>query len=250
MMNFAHSVLFSMQRSKSLRYYHGKNDLDNYELVYMNSSRECVRPAANVVSSASTTLNADTNNKISVKHSSHFVDVFAKDANESTLRSFSSNTVYEFEDVEAPLPAPSEASTGDAQTGYHSDSDLDTEKDLIRSLFNEGSKREEIGDLESAVRHFRNCLTRLSSNASYTSLISAKGAAACGVSKIGLLEQLFDCYCLLEAWSKARATMEDKLSITKRHVDKKDERYPQDTLNLAGTMMKNREYVEAHLQER
>ncbi|CAG5145720.1 uncharacterized protein ALTATR162_LOCUS1757 [Alternaria atra] len=227
-----------------------QNDLENYELMYMNNLRECVRSAADVVSTASTTLNADTSDKISVKHGSDFGDVFVKDANEPMLRWFASNTVYDFEDVEAPLSAPSEASSGDVQTEYQSDSDSDIENDLIRSLFNEGRKRKEIGDLESAIRYFRNCLTRFSSNASYTSLTSAKSAAACGVSKIELLEHLIDCYCLLEAWSKAKAIMKDKLFITERQVGKKDELYLRDTLNLAELMMKNREYVEAHLQAR
>ena len=227
-----------------------QNDPDNYELMYMNNLRECVRSAADVVSTASTTLNAETSDKISVKHGSDFGDVFVKDANEPMLRWFASNTVYEFEDVEAPLPAPSEASTGDAQTEYQSDSDSDIENDLIRSLFNEGRKRKDIGDLESAVRYFRNCLTRLSSNTSYTSLTSARSAAACGVSKTDLLECLLDCYCLLEAWSKAKAIMKDKLLITERQLGKKDELYLRDTLRLAELMMKNGEYVEAHLQAR
>jgi hypothetical protein len=102
-----------------------QNELENYELMYMNNLRECVRSAADVVSTASTTLNADTSDKISVKHGSDFGDVFVKDANEPMLRWFASNTVYEFDDVEAPLPAPLEASTGDAQTEYQSDSDSD-----------------------------------------------------------------------------------------------------------------------------
>ncbi|CAN9099574.1 unnamed protein product [Alternaria sp. RS040] len=227
-----------------------QNDPDNYELMYMNNLRECVRSAADVVSTASTTLNAETSDKTSVKHGSDFGDVFVKDANEPMLRWFASNTVYEFEDVEAPLPAPSEASTGDAQTEYQSDSDSDIENDLIRSLFNEGRKRKDIGDLESAVRHFRNCLTRLSSNTRYTSLTSAKSAAAYGVSIPDLLECLLDCYCLLEAWGKAKAIMKDKLFITERQLGKKDELYLRDTLRLAELMMKNGEYVEAHLQAR
>jgi hypothetical protein len=44
--------------------------------------------------------------------------------------------------------------------------------------------------------------------------------------------------------------MKDKLFITERQVGKKDELYLRDTLNLAELMMKNREYVEAHLQAR
>jgi tetratricopeptide (TPR) repeat protein len=227
-----------------------QTDPNNCELVYMSNLRECVRSAADVVSTASTTLNADTSDRISVRHGSDFGDVFVKDANEPMLRWFASNTVYEFEDAEAPLPAPSEASTEDVQTEYQSDSDSDIENDLIRSLFNEGRRMEDLGDLESAIRYFRNCLTRLSSNASYMSLTSAKSASARSVSKIELLEHLVDCYCLLGAWNNAKTIMKNKLSITERQVGKKDELYLRDTLRLAELMMKNREYVEAHLQAR
>jgi hypothetical protein len=227
-----------------------QTDPNNYELVYMSNLRECVRSAADVVSTASTTLNADTSDRISVSHGSDFGDVFVKDANEPMLRWFASNTVYEFEDAEAPLPAPSEANTEDVQTEYQSDSDSDIENDLIRSLFNEGRRMEDLGDLESAVRYFRNCLTRLSSNASYMSLTSAKSASARSVSRIELLEHLVDCYCLWGAWNNAKTIMKNKLSITERQVGKKDELYLRDTLRLAELMMKNREYVEAHLQAR
>ena len=55
----------------------------------------------------------------------------------------SSNTVYEFEDIDTRFPDPSEASTGEAPTEYQSDSDSDIENEMIRSLFNEGKKRKE-----------------------------------------------------------------------------------------------------------
>ncbi|KAF1847385.1 uncharacterized protein K460DRAFT_241581, partial [Cucurbitaria berberidis CBS 394.84] len=225
-------------------------DQDEVELKNMNNLRECVRSAADVVSTASTTLNAEVSDKVSVRQGSDFGDVFVRDANEPMLRWMSSNTVYEYEDMEVSFPDPSEASTGDTPTEYHSDSDSDIENEMIRSLFNEGKKRKDQGDLAGAVRHFRNCVTRFSSNASYASLTSLQSVSTCGVSKAELLEQLTDSYCLLGSWSKAKSTMAEKLSITERQVGKKDELYLWDTMKLAELMMKNKEYMEAHLQGR
>lgn len=228
----------------------GSSDIDNHKLRYMRNLRECVRSAAEVVSTASTTLNADPGDRASVRYGSDFGDVFVRDANEPMLRWFASNTVYEYEDAEAPLPAPSEASTGDALTEYHSDTDSDLENDLIKSLFKEGRKRREHGDLTGAVRHFRNCLTRFSSKSSYVSLTAAQSLKVCGVSKAELLEHLVDSYCLLGSWGKAKSTMEEKLIVMERQVGKKDALYLKDTMKLTEIMMMNRNYAEAHLQAR
>lgn len=173
----------------------------------MTNLRECVRSAAEVVSTASTNLNGDSNDKISGRCGSDFGDIFVKDANEPMLRWFASNTVYEYEDVEAPISAPPETSTGDALTEYHSDTDSDIENDMIRSLFKEGNRRQRQGDLTGAVRRFQNCLTRLSSNTSYASLTTAQSLTVCGVSKVELLEHITDCYCVLGLWTEAKATM-------------------------------------------
>jgi hypothetical protein len=227
-----------------------QGDRHEYDLKCLSSLRECVRSAADVVSTASTTLNAETSEKTPVRDGSDFGDIFIRDANEPMLRWFASNIVYEFEDMEPPLPDTSEISTGDALTGYQSDSDSDIENDLIRSLFKEGKKRKEHGDISGAVRHFQNCLTRLSSNVSYTPLKALKSASACGVSRSQLLENLIDAYSLLGSWSKARVAMVEKLSITERQVGKQDELYLWDTVKLADLMMKHKEYVGARLQGR
>ncbi|KAJ6195056.1 hypothetical protein J3E72DRAFT_377497 [Bipolaris maydis] len=186
------------------------NDPDNYKLQYMTNLRECVRSAADVVATASTNLNVDSNGKTTGTCGSDFGDVFVKDVNEPMLRWFASNTVYEYEDVEAPIPAPPDASNGDAMTGYHSDTDSDIENDMIRSLFKE----------------------------------------VCGVSKVELLENITDCYRALGLWAEAKATMGVKLQITEHQVGKKDALYLKDTMKLAEIMMKNHDYVDAHLQAR
>jgi hypothetical protein len=225
------------------------NDQNGYELTSMSNLRECVKSAATVVSSASSTLTVGTSYKTPVKHGSEFGDVFFKDENEPMLRWMSSNTVYEFDEM-TPFADPSEASTGDVPTEYQSDSDSDIENEMIRTLFNNAKRLKNDGDLTGAERKFRNCLTRLSTNTSSVSLASLRSASASGVSKAELLQLLTDIYCLLESWSKAKTTMVEKLSVTERQVGKKNELYLWDTMKLAEVMMKNEEYVEAHLQGR
>lgn len=223
-----------------------QSEQDGHELTSMSNLRECVRSAADVVSTASSTLTVEASDRVSVKHGSDFGDVFVKDANETMLRWMSSNTVYEFDDME-PLPDPSEASTGDVPTEYMSDSDSDIESEMIRALFNNAKKLKEDGDFTGAERKLRNCLTRFSTNASSVLLTPPQSASVSGVSKAELLELLTDTYCLLGSWKKAKATLMEKLSVIERQVGKKDELYLWDTMKLAELMMKNKEYVEAHL---
>jgi hypothetical protein len=227
-----------------------QSEEDEDQLNSMKNLKECVQAAAEVASTASTTLQAETSDRLSVKYGSDFGDIFVKDANVPMLRWMASHTVHEFEEMGSPFPDPSEASTGDATTEYQSDSDSDIENDLMRSLFNEGKTRKEENDVHGAIKHFRNCLTRFSSNGSYVSLTSLQSVSTCGVSKAELLDHLTDSYCLLASWSKAKITMVEKLSITERQVGKKDELFLWDTIRLAEIMLNNKEYVESHLQAR
>jgi hypothetical protein len=226
-----------------------QNDSQGHELVSMSNLRECLRSAADVASSASSTLTVEMSDNLSLKHGSDFGDVFTKDSNETMQRWMSSHTVYEYDEIN-PLPDPSEASTGDVPTEYQSDSDSDIENEMIRALFTNAKKLKADGDLAGAERKFRNCLSRFSSSSSSMSLASLKSISASGVSKAELLELLTDTYCLLGSWSQAKATMVEKLSFTERQVGKKDELYLWDTMKLSELMMKNKEYVEAHLQGR
>ena len=224
-----------------------QNNQDVYEeLTSMSNLRECVRAAADVVSTASSTLTVDVSDKKSVKHGSDFGDLFVQDTNETMMRWMSSNTVYEYEEM-SPLPDPSETSTGNAHTEYPSDSDSDLESDIFKALFNSAKKLMEEGDLIGAERKLCNCLARLNGNASTYSL---RSAAKNDASKAELLERLIEVYCLWGSWNRAKTTMMEKLSVTERQVGKKDELYLIDLLKLAEIMMKNHEYVEAHLQGR
>lgn len=216
----------------------------------LTNLKECIESAADVVSTASTTLGPEGSEKTSIKHGSDFGDVFKKDSNETMQRWISSNTVYEFDDVEAPALDPSEASTGDVLTVYESDSDSDIENELVRVLFNDGKKRKEKGDLQGAERHLRNCLSRFPSTTSYTSLASSQSKLNTGVSKAELLELLTDTYCLQGAWTRAKSTMKEKLAITERQTGNKSERFLWDSFRLCQVLMNTNDYTEAQLHGR
>ena len=220
------------------------------ELISMTNLKECVESAADVVSTASTTLGPEGSEKASIKCGSDFGDVFKKGSNEAMQRWMSSNTVYEFDDVEAPTQDPSEASTGDALTVYESDSDSDIENELVRALFNNGKKRKEQGDLHGAERHLRNCLSRFPSNSSFTPLVSPQTTIITGVSKAELLELLTETYCLQGSWSQAKSTMKEKLVITERQTGKKSEHFLWDSFRLCEVLMNTKDYAEAHLHGR
>ncbi|KAH6612149.1 hypothetical protein C7974DRAFT_381579 [Boeremia exigua] len=220
------------------------------ELMSMTNLKECVESAADVVSTASTTLGPEGSTRASVKYGSDFGDVFKKESNEPMQRWMSSHTVYEFDDVEALTLDPSEASTGDTFTVYESESDSDIEHELVRALFNNGKKRKEQGDLHGAERHLRNCLSRFPSAGSYTSLASSQSTLATAVSKAELLELLTETYCMQGSWDQAKSTMKEKLAITERQTGKKSERFLWDSFRLCEVLMNTKDYTEAQLHGR
>jgi hypothetical protein len=220
------------------------------ELLSMTNLKECVESAADVVSTASTTLGPEGSERASVKYGSDFGDVFKKNSNPTMQRWISSNTVYEFEDVEAPTLDPSETSTGDAFTEYQSDSDSDIENELVRALFSNGKKRKEQGDLHGAERHLRNCLSRFPTTSSYTSLTSSQSTSVTGVSKAELLELLTDTYWLQGSWNQAKITMKEKLAITEHQTGKRSQYFLWDTFRLSEVLMHTKDYAEAHLHGR
>jgi hypothetical protein len=63
------------------------------ELTSMTNLRECVRAAADVVSTASSTLTVENVDKESVKYGSEFGDIFTHNTNETMMRWMSSNAV-------------------------------------------------------------------------------------------------------------------------------------------------------------
>ena len=85
----------------------------DHELHSLSNLKNCVKSAASIVSSASTTLSVDRSDRMSVAYESDFGDCFPPEPGETMLRWISSNTVYEFEeerDTASSLSGPKAAS--------------------------------------------------------------------------------------------------------------------------------------------
>ncbi|KAF2193393.1 hypothetical protein K469DRAFT_506477, partial [Zopfia rhizophila CBS 207.26] len=223
---------------------------DRRGLDTMSNLRECIRSAAAVVSSASTTLAVEKGDQVSIRLGSDFGDIFHPDTNETMRRWMDSNTVYEYEDPDPPSAQTALETREDGQhdANYPSDSDSDIETEMITALLKNGKKFKEDGLYEPAERRFRNCLSRLNASASRISLHHKSR-----VSKLGILELLMQTQCLQEHWSDAKSTLTEMISIKERQtvVGKTDERLLWDYMRLAELMLNNNdEYVEAHLQAR
>ncbi|KAH7066375.1 hypothetical protein BKA63DRAFT_160737 [Paraphoma chrysanthemicola] len=202
-------------------------------LILLRNLRECVRSAAEVASTTSSTLAGDITHdeNRSLNLGSDLGDVFPKEPDEMMLRWMSTNTIHE--DGVVTEPSPSRAFAED-----YCDSDSDIETEMIRALFDSANKMKEDDDLTKAESKLRNCL----------SLSSEKSARKDGVTRYEILEALVDTYWMMESWDKAKSTMAERMSISERQLGDKDDAYLWDTLKLAMLMMKCNEYVEAQLQ--
>ncbi|KAH7092440.1 hypothetical protein FB567DRAFT_237932 [Paraphoma chrysanthemicola] len=202
-------------------------------LVLLKNLRECVRSAADVASTTSSTLAGDITHdeNRSIKLGSDLGDVFPKEPDEMMLRWMSLNTINEDGVVNEP-------STSRVFAEDYCDSDSDIETEMIRALFDSANKMKEDDELTKAESKLRNCL----------SLCSEKSARKDGVTRYEILEALVDTYWMMESWDKAKSTMAERMSISERNFGNNDNAYLWDTLKLAMLMMKCNEYVEAQLQ--
>ncbi|KAF2001885.1 hypothetical protein P154DRAFT_574562 [Amniculicola lignicola CBS 123094] len=213
----------------------------------MHNLRDCVRSAADVVSTASSTLTVKKSDGITFDHGSDFGDIFPRHTNETMVRWMDSRTVYEYDGVEGPTPIAPETITRRAPNTYYSDDDSDIEQDMMKALYDKGKNEKSNGDIVAAERLFRNCMNRLPPESSSS---PNHGTSVKIISKSNLLDLLADCYIGMGQWDKAKASMIEKLSIKERQVGKKDEKYLSDTLGLAIFLMEHGDYTEAHLQAR
>lgn len=110
---------------------------------------------------------------MSIAYESDFGDCFPLEPGETMLPWISSNTVYEFEEeggTASSLPRL-KVETGkslelveEGRESDQSDSDGELEAEIIQSLLRRGKDKLASQEFEDAERHFRNCLTRVSSN--------------------------------------------------------------------------------------
>lgn len=230
-----------------------ESNSSNHQLCSLNNLRNCVKSAASVVSSASTTLGVDHSDRFSVTYESEFGDCFPSEPGETMLRWISSNTVYEFKeerDTESSLSRPKSASGKSLQLLEEdkeldqSDSDGELEAEIIQSLLRRGKDRLASQEFEAAERHFRNCLTRASSNGSAVSLHCVLG------SRSEIMTLLLSTYRHQEKWDEAHSLLTEKIALESRGSSKANQGVLADMLILVEVLLKKCAYAEALLYGR
>jgi hypothetical protein len=230
-----------------------ESNSSDHQLRSLNNLRNCVKSAASVVSSASTTLGVDRSDRFSVSYESEFGDCFLLEPGETMLRWISSNTVYEFEeerDAESSLSGPKPASgkslqlVGEGKESDQSDSDGELEAEIIQSLLRRGKDKLASREFEAAERHFRNCLARASSNGSAVSLHRVLG------SRSEIMTLLLSTYRLQEKWDEAHSLLTEKIALESRGSSKANQVVLADMLILVEVLLKKCAYSEALLYGR
>lgn len=222
------------------------------EILTLRNLSNCVRSAASVVSSASTTLGEDDADRFSITHGSEFGDCFPSEPGESMLRWISSNTVYEFE--AEPVAKTSSTrhkgtlkqvqSVEESTSPEQSDSDNDLEVEMVQALFRRGKEKLQAKDHQAAEQLFRNCLTRISSN---TSMVSSKSMSK---TKSEIMSLLLDVYLADEKWDEAQLLLLEKITVGSRDRPEDDGRVLKDMLTLVDIFVHKRSYTEALLYGR
>lgn len=222
----------------------------NNQIGIMSNLRDCVRSAATIVSSASTYLateEQDRDDTSSTAYGSDFGDCFPSDqANDSMLQWISSNSTYHEENHAPP------GELGSTNINYDSDSDSDLEVEFAKALFNSGKEKLVGKDFQAAERLFRNCISRMSTSARAGGVLQLTSTAS--VSRMEVLDLLFETYSQRQMWEQAQSVLKDKLSIEQQHQnstgDRQDHAVLSDVLKLSEVLFYKGEYVEGHLYAR
>ena len=122
-----------------------------------------------VVSRMSTVYTLETLDEALVRPGPDFGVKSMTERNEMMSRWIDSNSVFDFEDTSARVPTQAGTSTDTPAIDSESESDSEIENEMIMALFVTGKRQKEQGELEVAVRFFKNCLSRLPSDPDYTS---------------------------------------------------------------------------------
>jgi tetratricopeptide (TPR) repeat protein len=212
--------------------------------------RNCVRSAATIVSSASTTLGMDHPDRSSVGHGSEFGDCFPSEPSEPMLRWISSDSVYKIEEKNGPTiqqqvknqalrKQNAEQVDHHDHGGSHSDSDSDLETEVINALLQRGKEKFAEQDYPSAERLFYNCFSRTSGSGSLSLTRTA--------STLDIVNLLLDTYRKMEKWDDAQTLLVNQMASEsqRRAADN-----PKHVLSLAEILMYKKEYAEARLYAR
>ncbi|OCK78036.1 hypothetical protein K432DRAFT_279567, partial [Lepidopterella palustris CBS 459.81] len=213
--------------------------------------RNCVKSAATVYSSASTTLGVDHADRSSVGHGSEFGDCFPSEPSEAMLRWISSNTVYEVEEDRGAVMVARERNVmigtlsnrldeDDARS--QSDSDSDLELEIVQALMKRGKEKLVTKDFHSAERLFRNCLSR--------TLGSGSLASTRRSPKSEIMTLLLEAYRRQEKWDAAQSLLMDKLAFESRNATGDNGDTLTDMLSLVDVLLQKGDYAEAKLYGR
>ncbi|KAF2430132.1 hypothetical protein EJ08DRAFT_697675 [Tothia fuscella] len=198
----------------------GNPGTDQSQLDVLINLRQCLRSAADIVSSASTTLGVAHPDQIPSVYGSDFGDCFPYEPNESMRRWMQSNSIYEFgEDVieasssgypsqlqQQPSVMQVQHLRGDGEGETESESESDSEEvEKIQALLTLGKEKLAEQDYESAERLFINCLARTSNPG--TRLLSALR----GTAQARSIDPLLNIYRRQENWDAAQKLLKRQI---------------------------------------
>jgi hypothetical protein len=219
------------------------------KLHVLHNLRNCVQSAASIASSASTSLGAEQPDYFSVSDRSELGGLFPSEPGETMLRWISSNTVYEFE-AETAIESPSKGrdfvSTFPPFAGENpeSDSDNELEEEILQALIKVGREKFQAKDFEGAERLLRNCLDRISSDISITSLRHIPRP------KLDATNLLLDVYRAQEKWDEAQCLLLEKIANESRDKTSDNSCALIDMLILIDVLVQKASYAEAYLYGR
>lgn len=220
------------------------------QIYALHNLRNCVQSAATVVSSASTTLGVEQPDQFSSADGSEFGGLFPSEPGEILLRWISSNTIYEFEEETVVGSSSKGRDLGaifppmESQELEQSDSDNELEGEILEALIKVGREKFQAKDFKGAERLLRNCLDRISSNGSMTSLRHIPRP------KSDATNLLLDIYQAQEKWDEARSLLLEKITIESRDKTSGNSCALIDMLKLIDILVKKTSYAEAYLYGR
>lgn len=217
------------------------------DLVVINNLRDCVRSAATIVSSASTTIaSQDPDEQKSIIPRSDFGDLFPSHKSAAVQQWIQYRALDGYEGTDSRV-APQ--SVADVPAIYESeetsDTDSDLENEISELLLKKGKQQFADGDLTGAEKMFRLCLRRLPERHS-----SLSNSVKHSQKAMDVLDRLFKLYEMHGRLEDAQSMLTRRMSIKARMKGKANAEYLDDVLRLARLMYAKQELVEARLHAR
>ncbi|KAK4508774.1 hypothetical protein PRZ48_002513 [Zasmidium cellare] len=217
---------------------------DKSRAEVLSSTRDCVRSAASIISSASTAQGQRSDGTRSVVPDSNYADFFPAEHTPAIDRYMRSTTVDGYEDM-SPRAAPQsvvDMSAWSDEGEGSSESGSDVEADLADNLLEEGKQEAKSGDLEAAEESFYHCLRRLPRLEAVRKSRTNKHMEVFGC--------LLDIYTAKKKWTEAQTILTRRIELRRRALSTEDAEYAHDVYLLACIMHERLNHVEAQLHAR